>query len=157
MNFYDVITKTSQDKELKQICRKIGGNLAEDLFQELMLILLEYDKEKLLSIYNKGYYKWFLVKTLTNQFNSNSSPFAKKYRPKEIDFILTSNYDHNIDILIDKIDKQLNKLHWYDRELFKAYVESGSYRKLSKQTDIPFNSISRTVNYVKTYIRDHCN
>jgi hypothetical protein len=122
-----------------------------------MLILLEYDKEKLLSIYNKGYYKWFLVKTLTNQFNSNSSPFAKKYRPKEIDFILTSDYDHNIDILIDKIDKQLNKLHWYDRELFKAYVESGSYRKLSKQTDIPFNSISRTVNYVKTYIRDHCN
>ena len=157
MNFYDVITKTSQDKELKQICRKIGGNLAEDLFQELMLILLEYDKEKLLSICNKGYYKWFLVKTLTNQFNSNSSPFAKKYRPKEIDFILTSDYDHNIDILIDKIDKQLNKLHWYDRELFKAYVESGSYRKLSKQTDIPFNSISRTVNYVKTYIRDHCN
>jgi hypothetical protein len=157
MNFYDVITKTSQDKELKQICRKIGGNLADDLFQELMLILLEYDKEKLLSIYNKGYYKWFLVKTLTNQFNSNSSPFAKKYRPKEIDFILTSDYDHNIDILIDKIDKQLNKLHWYDRELFKAYVESGSYRKLSKQTDIPFNSISRTVNYVKTYIRDHCN
>ena len=157
MNFYDVITKTSQDKELKQICRKIGGNLAEDLFQELMLILLEYDKEKLLSIYNKGYYKWFLVKTLTNQFNSNSSPFAKKYRPKEIDFILTCEYDHNIDILIDKIDKQLNKLHWYDRELFKAYVESGSYRKLSKQTDIPFNSISRTVNYVKTYIRDHCN
>jgi hypothetical protein len=157
MNFYDVITKTSQDKELKQICRKIGGNLAEDLFQELMLILLEYDKEKLLSIYNKGYYKWFLVKTLTNQFNSNSSPFAKKYRPKEIDFVLTSDYDHNIDILIDKIDKQLNKLHWYDRELFKAYVESGSYRKLSKQTDIPFNSISRTVNYVKTYIRDHCN
>jgi len=157
MNFYDVITKTSQDKELKQICRKIGGNLADDLFQELMLILLEYDKEKLLSIYNKGYYKWFLVKTLTNQFNSNSSPFAKKYRPKEIDFVLTSEYDHNIDILIDKIDKQLNKLHWYDRELFKAYVESGSYRKLSKQTDIPFNSISRTVNYVKTYIRDHCN
>jgi hypothetical protein len=157
MNYLDVIIKTSQDKELKQICRKIGGNLAEDLFQELMLILLEYDKEKLLSIYNKGYYKWFLVKTLTNQFNSNSSPFAKKYRPKEIDFILTSDYDHNIDILIDKIDKQLNKLHWYDRELFKAYVESGSYRKLSKQTDIPFNSISRTVNYVKTYIRDHCN
>ena len=157
MTYLDVIIKTSQDKELKQICRKIGGNLAEDLFQELMLILLEYDKEKLLSIYNKGYYKWFLVKTLTNQFNSNSSPFAKKYRPKEIDFILTSEYDHNIDILIDKIDKQLNKLHWYDRELFKAYVESGSYRKLSKQTDIPFNSISRTVNYVKTYIRDHCN
>ena len=157
MTHLQLITKTSQDKELRQICKKIGGNLSDDLFQELMVILLEYNETKLVDIYNKGYYKWFLVKTLTNQFNSNSSPFAKKYRPKEIDFILTSDYDHNIDILIDKIDKQLNKLHWYDRELFKAYVESGSYRKLSKQTDIPFNSISRTVNYVKTYIRDHCN
>jgi hypothetical protein len=157
MNFYDVITKTSQDKELKQICRKIGGNLADDLFQESMLILLEYDKEKLLSIYNKGYYKWFLVKTLTNQFNSNSSPFAKKYRPKEIDFIISEDYNYEIDLTIEKINKQLEKLHWYDRELFKAYIDSGSYRKLSKQTNIPFNSISRTVNHVKDFIRNNIN
>ena len=157
MTYLDVITKTSQDKELKQICKKIGGNLADDLFQELMLILLEYNPEKLVSIYNKGYYKWFLVKTLTNQFNSNSSPFAKKYRPKEIDFIISEDYNHEIDLTIDKINKQLEKLHWYDRELFKAYIDSGSYRKLSKQTNIPFNSISRTVNHVKDFIRDNIN
>jgi cobalamin biosynthesis Co2+ chelatase CbiK len=94
---------------------------------------------------------------LTNQFNSNSSPFAKKYRPKEIDFIISEDYNHEIDQTIDKINKQLEKLHWYDRELFKAYIDSGSYRKLSKQTNIPFNSISRTVNHVKDFIRDNIN
>ena len=155
MTFYELITKTSQDKELRQICRKIGGNLSDDLFQELMVILLEYNEQKLIDIYNKGYYKWFLVKTLTNQFNSNSSPFNKKYRPKDIDYIITDNYDHSIDIMIDKVNNKLNQLHWYDRELFKAYIESGSYRKLSKQTDIPFNSISRTINNVKNYIRNN--
>ena len=155
MNFYELITKTSQDKELRQICRKIGGNLSDDLFQELMLILLEYNEQKLIDIYNKGYYKWFLVKTLTNQFNSNSSPFNKKYRPKDIDYIISDSYDHSIDIMIDKVNNKLNQLHWYDRELFKAYIESGSYRKLSKQTDIPFNSISRTINNVKNYIRNN--
>jgi hypothetical protein len=157
MTHLEIITKTSQDKELRQICKKIGGNLSDDLFQELMIILLEYNETKLVDIYNKGYYKWFLVKTLTNQFNSNSSPFNKKYRPKDIDFIISETYDHSIDITIDKINKQLNKLHWYDRELFKAYIESGSYRKLSKQTDIPFNSISRTINHVKNFIRDNIN
>ena len=155
MTFLQLITKTSQDKELRQICRKIGGNLSDDLFQELMVILLEYNEQKLIDIYNKGYYKWFLVKTLTNQFNSNSSPFNKKYRPKEIDYIITDSYDHSIDIMIDKVNNKLNQLHWYDRELFKAYIESGSYRKLSKQTDIPFNSISRTINNVKNYIRNN--
>jgi hypothetical protein len=155
MTFLELITKTSQDKELRQICRKIGGNLSDDLFQELMIILLEYNQEKLIDIYNKGYYKWFLVKTLTNQFNSNSSPFNKKYRPKDIDYIITDSYDHSIDIMIDKVNNKLNQLHWYDRELFKAYIESGSYRKLSKQTDIPFNSISRTINNVKNYIRNN--
>ena len=155
MSFYEIITKTSQDKELRQICRKIGGNLSDDLFQELMVILLEYNQEKLIDIYNKGYYKWFLVKTLTNQFNSNSSPFNKKYRPKHVDHIISDNYDHSIDIMIDKVNNKLNQLHWYDRELFKAYIESGSYRKLSKQTDIPFNSISRTINNVKNYIRNN--
>lgn len=155
MTFLEIITKTSQDKELRQICRKIGGNLSDDLFQELMVILLEYNEQKLIDIYNKGYYKWFLVKTLTNQFNSNSSPFNKKYRPKDIDYIITDSYDHSIDIMIDKVNNKLNQLHWYDRELFKAYIESGSYRKLSKQTDIPFNSISRTINNVKNYIRNN--
>ena len=155
MTFLELITKTSQDKELRQICRKIGGNLSDDLFQELMVILLEYNEQKLIDIYNKGYYKWFLVKTLTNQFNSNSSPFNKKYRPKDIDYIITDSYDHSIDIMIDKVNNKLNQLHWYDRELFKAYIESGSYRKLSKQTDIPFNSISRTINNVKNYIRNN--
>lgn len=155
MTFLELITKTSQDKDLRQICRKIGGNLSDDLFQELMVILLEYNEQKLIDIYNKGYYKWFLVKTLTNQFNSNSSPFNKKYRPKDIDYIITDNYDYSIDIMIDKVNNKLNQLHWYDRELFKAYIESGSYRKLSKQTDIPFNSISRTINNVKNYIRNN--
>ena len=57
--------------------------------------------------------------------------------------------------MAQKIESKLQELHWYDRELFKAYINSGSYRKLSKQTDIPFNSISRTVNYVKNFIRDN--
>ncbi len=72
MTHLQLITKTSQDKELRHICKKIGGHLSDDLFQELMIILLEYNETKLIDIYNKGYYKWFLVKTLTNQFNSNS-------------------------------------------------------------------------------------
>lgn len=155
MTHLQIITNTSQDKDVKQICKKIGGNLSDDLFQELMIILLEYDKQKLVDIYNKGYYKWFIVKTLTNQFNSNSSPFNKKYRPKDIDYIVTDNYDYSIDVSIDKINKELDKLEWYNRELFKAYLEYGSYRKLSKQTGIPFNSISRTINYVKNYIRNN--
>lgn len=155
MTSSELIKITVNDKELKKICKKIGGNLSDDLYQELMVILLEYDQNKLIEIYNKGYYKWFLVKTLTNQFNSNSSPFNKLYRPKEIDHILTNDYDINIDIMAAKIESKLQELHWYDRELFKAYIISGSYRKLSKQTDIPFNSISRTVNYVKNYIRDN--
>jgi hypothetical protein len=154
MTFYELINQTANDKELKKICKKIGGNLSDDLYQELMVILLEYNKQKLIEIYNKGYYKYFLVKTLTNQFNSNSSPFNKLYRPKEVE-VISYDYDLNIDILAAKIEDKLNELHWYDKELFKAYLISGSYRKLSKQTNIPFNSISRTVNHVKNFIRNN--
>ena len=157
MTWHELINQTAKDKEIKSICRKIGGNLADDLYQELMIIILEYNKEKLLDIYNKGYYKWFIVKTLTNQFNSNSSPFNKKYRPKELDYLPEHTYDKNIDILINKIEVELNKLHWYDKELFKAYITSGSFRKLEKLTGIPFASINRTVNNVKNRIRDNIN
>ena len=157
MNWHEIINQTAKDKEIKSICKKIGGNLSDDLYQELMVIILEYPKEKLVEIYNKGYFKFFIVRTLTNQFNSNSSPFNKLYRLKEIEELPTFEYDKNIDVLYHKVNNILDKLHWYDRELFKAYIEAGSYRKLSKITDIPFNSISRTINHVKSIIRNNLN
>jgi hypothetical protein len=41
---------------------------------------LEYNQEKLQSIYDKGQFNFFLTRIIKNQYFSKTSPFFKKYR-----------------------------------------------------------------------------
>ena len=52
----------------------------DDLVQETYLILLEYDKDKLNEIEEKGDTKFFVSKVITNQINSKTSRFYYKYK-----------------------------------------------------------------------------
>lgn len=51
----------------------------EDLIQEIYLILLEYDQDKLNNIPEKEI-KYFVSRIIINNWNSKTSPFYTKYR-----------------------------------------------------------------------------
>lgn len=157
MNYENLIKKICSDKEIKKTCKKIGGDLSDDLYQELIIIILEYNKQSLLDIESKGYLNWFIVKILTNQFRSNSSYFSKLYRPKPVLILPDVDYVEQVDNDINFIESELNKVHWYESKLMKEYIKMGSYRKLSAETGIPFTSISRTINKVKDKIKNEYN
>lgn len=68
---------------LKNECRKICQNetLRDDLFQEIMLIVLTYKPDgPLLKAYKKGEHLPFIKRIIMNNFNSKTSPFYKKYK-----------------------------------------------------------------------------
>lgn len=71
---------------LEQQCRSVCSNhhLAEDLMGEVLLIVLEYKPESALyTAFNNEKHLPFIRKIITNQFNSTTSPFWKKYRKHE--------------------------------------------------------------------------
>lgn len=53
---------------------------ADDLEQEIYMILLEYDKDKIIELYEKKQLKFFIVGIIQRQYNSKTSPFYKKYK-----------------------------------------------------------------------------
>lgn len=55
----------------------------DDLFQEIMMILLEYDNGKLESVYNKKQIKFFISRIICNQYYSVHSYFYKTYKKYE--------------------------------------------------------------------------
>ena len=55
----------------------------DDLFMEILLILLEYDNKKLDSIYQKNQIKFFIARIICNQYYSIHSAFYKKYKKYE--------------------------------------------------------------------------
>ena len=62
----------------KNMC--VRGNDFEDLEQEILLILLEYDDDKIIEMYNNKQLKWFIIKLIKNQYFSVNSPYYKKYK-----------------------------------------------------------------------------
>ena len=133
-------------EELGRISKKIGGRHGEDLRQECLLILLE--KENVDEIINSGAATYYFTRILLNQFRSNTSAFAKNYRGL-VD--LPSYYDE-ADVaepddsqLLSAVVKAVNRLPNYDRMIVNIKVLDGtSICKLSRETNIPRNSLSLT-------------
>lgn len=165
MTNVQIVEQIANNPEYREICGKVcgGHELADELYQETMLTLLEYDNKKLSGIYERDQMRWFVVGLMMRQFQSNTSPFYRKFRQHsalgstgEFELIPDpgSDYDHTIDELIDAVEDILEKENWYDRELFKLYIQEGSYRKLSALTMIPYKSIGNSVKALKERIAE---
>lgn len=76
---------------IREICTNVlrsnkDLNLLDDLVQEVCLIILNQSNESVQTIYEQGYFKFYIARIITNQVFSSTSPFHKKYR-QQIPFI----------------------------------------------------------------------
>jgi len=127
--------------------------LQEDLRQEVFLVLCEMEEDRLLQMFNDGYLKYFIVRTILNMAKSDRSNFAKKFRriyePVE-DLGSTEPYDES---LSQKLNASMEILHWYEKEIFKIYSETGNLLQVSRDTNIPYRSLLKTIKKVKTLLK----
>lgn len=148
------------DQEFKYVFQNIGKDLWEDLRQEVAVIVLEYDSEKLRELEAKGkqVFKFWIVRICCNQTNSKYGKFGRMYAalvPVEdiVKFIKEEEEIDNSQAVADSISKIVEGLYWYDQEILKMYVELGSVRKVSKQTGIPHTSIFITIKNIRKCIK----
>ena len=62
------IAKQSLSPELKDLC------------QEIYIILLTYDEDKIQDLWQNGEMRFFIARIIINQFRSSNSPFHSRYR-----------------------------------------------------------------------------
>ena len=149
------------DKEFELAFKNIGKDLWEDLRQEIALIVLEYDKEKIAELESKGkqVFKFWIVRICCNQTNTKYGKFGRMYKsliPVEdvSRFIAEEEKVNDDQHIVDNITKKMNDLYWYDKEILKMYIELGSVRKVSAQTGIPHTSIFITIKNIRKCIKD---
>ena len=131
-----------------------------DLFQEVCIQLLgKPDKINKLPDTQK---KYFFIRVLKNNWNSNTSPY-QYHRQKHIKLnipyeewlgenIPDTPYEDDLPDM-EWVYQKLSKLDWYDRDLFLLWLELKTFTKVSEETTIPLNSvgkyIKKTMNYLK--------
>jgi len=140
-----VITDTS----IRGYAMRLAGPNWEDCLQELALIICEKSEKELLDI--QGYRNFWCVRTIRNM-NGKRGVMAK-YRNRSItkaekDEIDSATWEYSKRCDAGVLER-LEKMHWYQRELFKCYVEEGTIRKVSELTGIPSTSVFDTIKKVK--------
>jgi DNA-directed RNA polymerase specialized sigma subunit len=130
--------------------------LQYDLKMEVFLVLLEMDESKLFGLYERNEIRFYIVRTMLNMIKSDRSQFWKKYRNyteyKEKELADVENY-----CVIDVMEKGIEKLHWYQKEILKLYTFdfNKNAKELSRHTGIPYMSIIRTLKQTKTELKKH--
>jgi hypothetical protein len=132
--------------------------LQYDLKAEVFLVLCEMNEDKLKGMYERNELKFYIVRIMLNMIKSDRSTFYKNYR-NHIEFVDVDkdfeiiNYD-KMD-LIDKLEKNLEGLHWYNKEILKLYAIDfkKNAKELSRKTGIPYMSIVRTINKTKKLMK----
>ena len=77
-----IIDELERNNVIRDICTnmRVQLNDIDDLTQEVYLILLEYNRDKIIELYQKKQLKFFIIGILQRQYHSNTSPFYKKYK-----------------------------------------------------------------------------
>lgn len=147
---------------------------AHDLLHyALEQFLLKPNREE---IAESGALRFYIVRIMMTQWNSSTSPFYLQtnyraeyqnshYKEYEEEVNLNQNqkeesysieesekidHENKLDIML----KHLQDLNWYDRELFKTFVQGNhTYSSLARETKIPRTSIARTIKEVKQALK----
>lgn len=90
----DIINIIYKENWLENITNKynIEENLKNDFIQEMYVILLEYNEDKIIDLYKKNQLKYFLIRICVNNYKSVTSPWYKKYNKYNKELI-NSNFD----------------------------------------------------------------
>ena len=135
-----------------------GDQLHEELLHYSLDQLL--GKENVVEIIDSGGANFYTVRIMLNSWRSTTSEFYRIYRrpTSDIDDYSVQNEEpEDMEYVTEtakKIQQEIEKLHWYDRELFKVFVEEGhTMSSLSRVTGIPRTSISLTINRIRKHIK----
>lgn len=76
-----VIRDLYESKEVSRAIAKMEpAELRDDLRQEMFVVLCELPEEKLQDMHEKGYIRWYVIRTMLNMATSGRSTFARTFR-----------------------------------------------------------------------------
>ena len=163
---YEYIDKLFRDKELQKIVTKIEPiDLQDDLKQELAIILLRYDCEKLKSIIFDGKFLGFVNNILWNLATQPNNVFIRTYRKQDIEKAikylnsLQNNEIQGAEIAGDhlEIKMKISAKDAHESIIFQKFVELRNMKEVALYFNIPHKHVFIVVNKVKKELKERIN
>lgn len=180
---YLAISKLSE--KFREMCYGITKDKEQidDAVQELYLYFMQMNPETLKSIWEKDgedgiirygavvlkraltsprspfYYKYKKYYTKINSFYQSNTSLTHKEITRCLENLAIEEYESdNTWEKLEYIDKQLDDMYWYDRDVFKLYYYDGNtLDSLAKKTKISRNSLFTTIDKVRRKLKEDLN
>ena len=163
---YGYIDKLFREKDLNRLLENIEPKeLQDDLKQELAIILLKYDCDKLKSIIFDGKFLGFVNNTLWNLATQSNNVFVRTYRKHDIDkavAYLNSLQSKELKggIVADRhLEKKMQKSakDAHEAIIFRKFVECRNMKEVAKYFNIPHKHVFIVVTNVKKELKERIN
>lgn len=179
-----IIAEYYENKELIAFFKKVAGEWWDELRQDVFVTLCEYDQQKVAEMKQRNQLKFFIVRVALNQFRSKTSRFYYQNFKNEAltdgifsedrrldetdraDVIAFRNglYEtqdeteyEKIEAKIQQVENEIDGLRFFEREIFKIYLEMGTYKKVSLDTGIPIRTVANGVKNAISNINNSLN
>ena len=158
--------------KLLEISKRITSNKYpdyEDLLHESIIALYNSNQKKIKDIIEKKQLTFYIVRIMMNQYQSNTSPYHKKYRKQYNEKQLKEFYIYTKEPLTKEkmkkleeqedrlqwIDEKLKGLSWFDVEVFRIYFREGfSLNKMQKETKINRSTLGKSIRFIKNFLKN---
>jgi len=151
----DIENLYKKHKTWIKIVKSFGCNnaMAEDLVQEMYYKIILKIRDGLDIKYNKTEINYYYI------FRTLNSLFIDLTRKKKNIYIEglenVKNLQDDPDFIgkYEQIQKELDKMYWYDKRIFELINGGESIASLSRKTHIPYYSLYNTYTKVKTILK----
>lgn len=154
-----IIEELYKSKEVDDVLKKIQpADIQDDLRQYVFQVLCEKPDDFIIDLYNQKKIKFYLVKIITNSVFANVSGFykihknSKEVHCEQFEDVVDEDSNHEF---MERCEKEVKELYWYNEVLLRMYAEHGSYRAVSVKTGIPVKSVFNAVRKAKNQIKSN--
>jgi len=143
-----------KDRTFKTLAFRFAGNMADDLLQEVAEVICNKSDKELEKI--NDYFNFWVSRTIMNMGSSTGQiGRIKKHSPiPETINIEEEKYNPVIDEQAQRVEEILKEIYWYKSELFRTYMDCGTYRAVEDLTGIDHVSVYHTVKEVKKILKE---
>lgn len=164
----EIIADLYESKDVKNALSKMQpASIRDDLKQEIFVILCNLSDDKFWNLVKNNALKFWFARTMLNLIYQSrpTESFFKNFRAKfeslddfnSLPDTLVDDESNNdqLDLIYDKLEFAVDNLHWYEKGILEIYIECRMNQKeVSRQTQIPYMSIVRTISSIKEKLRN---
>jgi len=138
-----------------KIVKSFGCNnaIAEDIVQEMYVKIIIKVKDGLDIMYNDNEINYYYIFRTLNSLHIDLQRKKKNIYIEGLENILNKEDAPNYEAVYDEIQKELDKMYWYDKRIFELINSGESIASLSRKTHIAYYSLYNTYTKVKTRLK----